>query len=129
MAATFEFGINPVVVQNQRNTERVTEALRQYMKSASATQGLCQANKYWPRHSFTFGTETRCASLPSDGLLAVFPPRRDLFFELDLKQEMSARIRTLIKRKRMGNYRIDPTFPSLPFLNSAAVDPSEPAPF
>ena len=30
--------------------------------------------------------------------------------------------------KRMGNYRIDPTFPGLPFLNSAAVDLSEPAP-
>jgi hypothetical protein len=30
--------------------------------------------------------------------------------------------------KRMGNYRIDPTRLGLPFLNSAAVDPSEPAP-
>ena len=30
--------------------------------------------------------------------------------------------------KRLGNYRIDPTFSGLPFLNSAAVDPAEPAP-
>ena len=31
-------------------------------------------------------------------------------------------------RKRPGIYRIDPTFPGLPFLNSAAVNRSEPAP-
>jgi RecA-family ATPase len=31
-------------------------------------------------------------------------------------------------RKRMGNYWIDPTFSGLPFLNSAAVIPAEPAP-
>lgn len=30
--------------------------------------------------------------------------------------------------KRPGNCRIDPTFPSLPFLNSVAVVPTEPAP-
>jgi len=33
-----------------------------------------------------------------------------------------------LKRKRMGIYRIDPTYSGLPFLNSAEVDPSEPAP-
>ena len=31
-------------------------------------------------------------------------------------------------RKRLGNYRVDPTFSGLPFLNSAAADPPEPAP-
>ena len=35
---------------------------------------------------------------------------------------------TEFNRKRMGNYWIDPTFSGLPFLNSAAVDPSESAP-
>ena len=30
--------------------------------------------------------------------------------------------------KRLGNYRIDPTYSGLPFLNSAAADPPEPAP-
>ncbi len=31
-------------------------------------------------------------------------------------------------RKRLGNYRIDPNLAGLPFLNSAAVGPEEPAP-